>query len=229
MATVERAKKIVYPESDGQPLAETQQHVNALLDVYSRLRARYAVAADGYTAANMFVYYVEGEPTKVLAPDAFVAFGVGNHLRDTFKVWEEGVFPSVVFEFTSKTTKNDDLGKKFATYRDVWKVKEYFLFDPLKEYLEPSLLGYKRVRREFEQIPKVNGTLASKVLGLTMERDGEMLLLRDAKSSKPLLLPGELKAEDAERMLAKQRAENDQLLAEVAKLKAEVAALRKGN
>ena len=241
MATVARARKIVYPESDGQPVAETQQHVNALLDVYSRLTARYAVAADGYTAANMFVYYVEGEPTKVLAPDVFVAFGVGNHLRDTFKVWEEGVFPSVVFEFTSKTTKNDDLGKKFATYRDVWKVKEYFLFDPRAEHLDPPLQGFRRSRGKFLPIRLAKGQLASKELGITLEHEGPELILRDAETGKRLLTAEE-KATAAERdgrlrvEAALDRSEAGRLAAEaaqaqadaeIARLKAEIDALRK--
>ena len=75
-----------------------------------------------------------------------------------------------------------------------------------------------------------------------MERGGEMLLLRDAKSGKLLLLPAERKAEVAERKRAKSLAATYRLLAtneaerlahetaeaEVAKLKAELVALRKG-
>lgn len=239
MATATPTGTAAYPTSDGQPVAETQRHLNALFDVYGRLTARYADAADGYVAANLFVYYVEGEPEKVLAPDVFVAFGVENRLRETYKVWDEGVFPSVVFEVTSKSSKNDDMGKKFALYRDVWKVKEYFLFDPLEEYLEPSLLGYRRVRRQFEVIPAVRGRVPSKVLGLTLERDGEMLALRDAKSGERLLLPAERQATDAERRLtqlqeevgrrlAQLQASNDQLLAELTRVLAENAELRKG-
>ncbi|MBD3762800.1 Uma2 family endonuclease, partial [Rhizorhabdus sp.] len=49
--------------------------------------------------------------------------------RDTYKTWEEGAVPSVVFEITSKTTKNEDIKTKFKVYQEIG-VKEYFLFDP---------------------------------------------------------------------------------------------------
>lgn len=249
--------ELIYPESDGQPMAETQIHGNTSFDVYSRLTARYAAADDGYVGMNMFIYWVERQPHKVLAPDVFVAFGVPNEVRRTYKTWDEGgVFPSVVFEFTSESSRREDMGTKFATYCDDWRVSEYFLFDPLEEYLDPSLLGYRRTRKGFDVIKPTKGKLVSKTLGVTLERDGTMLLMRDATTGKPLLLPAEQQAEDAERKAEEAErkvdrtvrkvvrliAATDQLLAardaeraareaaeaEVAKLKAELAALRKG-
>ncbi len=236
--------ELIYPESDGQPMAESDWHGNVLIDV----RARLKHWADGqrpaaYVGANMFVYWVERQPHKVLAPDVFVAFGVSTEDRRTYKTWDEGgVFPSVVFEFTSESSRREDMGTKFAAYRDEWRVSEYFLFDPLEEYLEPSLLGYRRTRKGFDVIKPTKDKLVSKTLGVTLERDGTMLLLRNAATGKPLLLPAERKAEAAERKLARAVAANDQLLAtneaerlareaaeaEVATLKAELAALRKG-
>jgi len=243
--------EVIYPEADGQPMAETEWHGNVLTDVRGRLKqwadGRQPVA---YVGANMFVYWVERQPHKVLAPDVFVTFGVPAHERGVYKTWdEEGVFPSVVFEFTSESSRREDMGTKFATYRDEWRVSEYFLFDPLEEYLEPSLLGYRRTRKGVEVIKPTKGKLVSTTLGVTLERDGTMLLLRDAATGAPLLLPAEKKAADAERKAeeAERKAERserkvvrliaatDQLLAareaaetEVAKLKAELAALRKG-
>jgi hypothetical protein len=131
-------------------------------------------------------------------------------LRETFKTWEEGAFPAVVFEFTSKTTQREDLFNKFATYQDVWGVKEYFLFDPYEEYLEPSLVGYRHSRGKLKQIKSAQGSVASKVLGITLSRGGNRLALRDTESKKELLTPEAAKAE-----------------AEITRLKAELDALRR--
>ena len=126
-------------------MAESDLHIDILADIRERLKAWAAVRDDVYAAGNMLVYYVEGEPRKSLAPDCFVVFGVENHPRLSFKTWKEKAFPSVVFEFTSKSTQAEDLKKKFEIYRDIWKVEEYFLFDPQAEYLEPNLQGFRLV------------------------------------------------------------------------------------
>jgi Uma2 family endonuclease len=191
-------------------MAETDLHRILMVDLISRLQERYAGRKDVYVSGNLFVYYVEGEPHKVLAPDCFVAFGVPSGLRETFKTWEEGAYPAAVFEFTSKTTQREDLFNKFTTYQDVWRVKEYFLFDPYEEYLEPSLVGYRLTRGKLKQIKSAQGSVSSKVLGITLSRDGNRLVIRDSVSGKELLTPEAAKAE-----------------AEIARLKAEIAALRR--
>ena len=63
-----------------------------------------------------------------------------NRHRRTFKVWEECKCPDLVIEVTSRKTRTEDTEQKLELYRDVLKVREYFLFDPLEEYLEPSLV-----------------------------------------------------------------------------------------
>ena len=91
---------------------------------------------------------------------------------------------------------------KYEIYRDIWKVREYFLFDPTEEYLDPSLLGYRRVRGDFVPIKAVGGTLASKVLGITLSRDGEGLILTDTATGIEVRTAPEQKAVDAERKVA---------------------------
>ena len=66
---------------------------------------------------------------------------------------------------TSPSTRDEDLKEKFALYRDVLKVREYFLFDPKAEYLEPPLQGYRLVDGEYVPIPSVAGRLPSEVMG----------------------------------------------------------------
>lgn len=235
MATTKKTvpSEIEYPESDGKPIAESDLHRKIMADVIDRLIARYATQDDVYVTGNLLVYYVEGNPWVCLAPDCFVAFGVPSGDRTTYKVWEEGKFPAVVFEITSKTTQREDMQSKFRTYQDVWKVKELFLFDPTEDYLEPSMIGYRLSRGELKPIKPVGGRLPSKELGITLERDGTRLVLRDAKSGRELLLPAEAEAEETRRRLRKAQKERelaeaarDADRAELERLRAELDALR---
>jgi Uma2 family endonuclease len=196
-----------YPSSDGKPVAETEVHIDALTDLRVRLKA-WAATQDGvFAAGNLLVYYEEGNPSRHLSPDCFVAFGVPSHRRDTFRTWVEGVVPSVVFEITSKTTRREDTRIKRAIYQDVWEVDEYFLFDPLEDYLAPSLQGFRRVRGVFQPIKAgKDGSLTSRRLGLILERDGDRLRLRDSTTGETILTEQE---------------------AEIERLKAELAALKK--
>lgn len=53
---------VYYPESDGQPMAETGLHVQAMVDLLAALWIRYEGTPDVYVAGNQFLYYVEGNP-----------------------------------------------------------------------------------------------------------------------------------------------------------------------
>jgi Uma2 family endonuclease len=195
-------------------MAESDIHRILMVSVIERLGARFASRTDVYVSGNLMVYYAEGQPKKFLAPDCFVVFGVRSGPREIYQSWAEGKLPDVVFEFTSKTTHDEDLKDKFQVYQNVWRVKEYFLFDPRDEYLKPPLRGYRLQRGELRPMKLTNGVLTSKVLGITLARDGTRLLLRDATTGHELLTAAEQQAATAE--------------AEIARLKAELAALRRG-
>jgi Uma2 family endonuclease len=170
--TVRDGRGVKYPESDGKPMGETGVHVDVMLAVLAMLRRHYSDNDRVAVLANMFLYYEEGDPRKVVCPDVFVTLNVPrNTIRRTFKVWEEGKGPDLVIEITSKKTRKEDLHKKFDLYRDVLRVREYFLFDPLEEYLEPSLQGYRLIDGRYGSIAWAGAGLFSDVLGLRLERD----------------------------------------------------------
>lgn len=233
MATDVRAAEVEYPTSDGKPMAESDTHYRLLVDTRERLAARYADRPDVYVSGNLMVFYQPGNKRVFLSPDTFVAFGVPAGPRPLYKTWEEGKAPDVVFEFTSKTTRKADLGKKLEVYRDVWGVQEYFLFDPLDEYLQPPLRGFHRAGDDLlAMTPAADGSLASRLLGLTLHRQGTHLALRDAVTGEELLTPDQRAAAEASRAIAEaRRAEAEAARAvaaeaEVARLRAELAALR---
>jgi hypothetical protein len=111
----------------------------------------------------------------------------------------KGKAPDFVIEITSKSTRKEDLEKKFLLYRDVLKVPVYVLFDPFEEYLKPSLQGYRLTDGRYEPIPPRGGRLASAVLGLELERSGSELRVRDPGTGRWLATPGEQAAALRER------------------------------
>jgi Uma2 family endonuclease len=192
MSTMPLVREVFYPESDGRPMAETQLHGKVMIDLLSALEQRYAEVPDVYVWGNMLLYYEEGNPKACLAPDLFLVQGVDKHVRRTYKLWEEGRVPSLVIEVTSKSTREEDQAEKRGVYERLG-VEEYFLFDPLGEYLRPRLQGYRRVRGRYEAVaPEPDGSLASRTTGLQLATEGKRLRLRDTVSGEPLLWNEEL-------------------------------------
>ncbi|MBI4675427.1 MAG: Uma2 family endonuclease [Chloroflexi bacterium] len=200
--------EITYPESDGKPLAESPIHIEALIALRFALRTFFRERADVYIGANMFLYFVEGDLTEVVAPDVFVALGVPNRARRTYKVWEEGQVPAVIFEITSESTRREDVRSKRSLYEELG-VHEYFLFDPLGEYLKPALKKYQL--REGSYVSVDGENLASQMLGLEFRVDGEHLRVHDPARGIDLLYPDE---EETARQVAEERALLETLRAE---------------
>nr|HID13754.1 Uma2 family endonuclease [Anaerolineae bacterium] len=186
---------VYYPESDGKPMAETDTHINLLIYLREALADYFRDDPNVYVAGNLFVYYEEGDPTKVVAPDVFVVKRVPKRDRRIYQVWKEDRGPDVVFELTSRSTRQEDLGPKKGTY-EMLGVEEYFIFDPLGEYLEPRLVGFRLAKWGYRPI-EGEEPLVSRVLGLELRVEGKMLRLVDPETGEKLLTPQE--AQEARR------------------------------
>ncbi len=184
--------KIEYPDSDGKPMGETDIHISQLIDLIFTLRAFFRADPTTYVAGNMLMYFVEGDSSEVVAPDVLVVKGVKKYPRRSYRVWEEGKAPDVVFEITSKSTRREDLHTKRLLYEELG-VQEYFLFDPLGEYLNPSLQGFRRVGQNFESL--TGASLWSQVMGLELRAESGRLRLFDPSRNKYLLSPEETESE----------------------------------
>ncbi len=223
-------RDVVYPSSDGRPVAETPIHRKNLLLTIDVLEDWFATEALVYVSGNMFVYYVEGDKRKHVSPDVFVVRGVPKDKpRDYYLVWEEGASPDLVIEFTSESTHDEDVEQKLALYRDVLNVSEFFLFDPHREYLDPPLQGHRLREGRYELISPLAGRLPSEVLGLHLEDNGDELRLYDPLTRRWLPTPKEdaaaAKANAAEERLRaneqQRRAEEQQRRAEEQQRRAE--------
>lgn len=166
--------EIDYPTGDNRPVGETPRHINNMVKLRDALDRHYADNPLVFAAANMFVYYVRGDRLKHVSPDVFIVFGVPKDKpRKNYLVWEEdGHTPDLVVELTSASTREEDLNDKMQLYAQVLGVREYILFDPYAEYLDPPLQGYRLREGEYAPLELVAGRLPSEVLGgLQFERD----------------------------------------------------------
>ena len=193
-----RVREITYPTSDGKPMAETDYHRELMIDLIESLKVFYADDPRVYVSGNLLLFYQEGDKRKHLSPDVFVVPGVGNHLRENFLMWEEGRGPRFVIELTSSSTRKEDTHKKKELYREVLKVREYFLFDPHGDYLKPPMQGWRLVKGVYQSIRAVEGRLPSLTTGLHLERQGTELRLWNPETKTLLPTPHEA-LEDATR------------------------------
>ncbi|MFN8556718.1 MAG: Uma2 family endonuclease [Dehalococcoidia bacterium] len=220
------AKPIFYPEGDGKPMAETDDHRLVMIDCGQIMTDRYAHRSDVYVSSNIFLYYEEGNPKAVVAPDVLVAFGVPKEPhRRTYKVWEEGKAPAVVFEFTSLSTREEDRVTKRAVYERI-EVGEYFLHDPLGEYLRPGLQGYRLEHGAYRPIaPERDGALHSVLLDVDLLLVDGLLRYRDTVTGAILRTRAErAEAEATARRQADLRAEAEATARRQADLRAEAEA-----
>jgi Uma2 family endonuclease len=215
-----------YPQSDDKPIAETDVHRDQMVYLIEALKAYYRDRDDVYVAGNLLLYYEEGDVQSRVAPDVMVIFGVVPRQRRTYRLWEEGPSPAVVFEVTSRSTRSDDLWQKRGLY-EFLGVKEYFLYDPVHEYLEPPLQGYRLVDGHFqalaaEQLGRHEWRLHSQQLGLELRSEFNLLLrLYDLETHEKLLTPLEAQLKAYQESERRQQAE-----ARIAELEAELARLR---
>lgn len=211
-----RQTKIEYPESDGKPMAETDTHRKLLMDTIAMLTDFFRDIIDIYIAGNLLFYYEEGVPSSSVAPDVFVVKGATKEDRRTYKLWIEKRAPCVVFEFTSRSTRLEDTDNKKSLYA-MLGVQEYFLCDPLDEYLTPPLQGFDLKRGDYVRMsPEPDGALISRELGLRLKLEDRRLRLIDVKTGEPLLTPAEAmeKARLAEAELGQLREELKRLRGE---------------
>ena len=170
------APTLVYPDSDGEPMAESGKHVKTLLDMIDAIDLLFQDVPDAYTCGNMFVYYEEGNPHKFISPDVFMVRGVSKKDLRTYKTWEQQLHLDFVLELASRSTYTKDFNEKKAIYEQILRVKEYCIYDPYGE-IDPPFVGFRLVGDTYEEIAFVDGRLPLETLGVELgDRDGVLRL-----------------------------------------------------
>jgi Uma2 family endonuclease len=177
--------ELEYPSSDGQPMAETQLHGEAMVAAHQALKRYFAKRGDVQIGIDNLVYYEKGNSAARFAPDVYVAIGAEKRTRRVYKLWEEPVPPSFVLEVSSRGTWLADHGIKKALCERLG-ITDYFLFDPEAEYLDPVLQGFSLVSGSYQRvIPSADGSLESKALGLRLRAEGELVRFFDQNGPLP--------------------------------------------
>ncbi len=202
-----QSAEIFYPSSDGEPLAETYDHLYAILTTLEVLK-QYLALRQATVLADQFLYYSQGFPKLRVAPDVMVIFDVAPGGRDNYKIWEEGQVPVVIFEITSPGTRQQDESLKKTLYEQL-EVKEYWQFDPRGEWIEEKLRGYRLRGEIYEPITdnrseplQLRLAVEGKIIGFYREDTGEKLLIPDE-------LAQALQQETQRRQEAEERAEQE--------------------
>lgn len=222
-----------YPSSDGEPMAETPIHVQAIYLLHQALEDFFKGREDVFIASDIFWYWKEGKRDKLhrISPDVMVVPGVRQrqiYERRSFFSWIEDATPAAVFEMASRRTWKKDLGEKYDVYEKLG-VKEYFLFDPEFRYLEAPLIGFRLHGKKYREIPLKD---FGSDLGFQLRAERWAIRLIDQKTGEPIPTRAEA-AERAKRVaeLALARADEaiglakhernraDELAAEVERLK----------
>jgi Uma2 family endonuclease len=203
----EKKPEIFYPSEDGEPLAESFVHIDAIVLLMVLLRQYlqdYFQPQKPLILANQYVYYAENFPRLRFTPDVAVIFGVEPGPRDNYKIWEEKQVPAIIFEITSPGTQNEDKKTKKNLYESIG-VQEYWLFDPKAEWIPEQLRGYRLVGGEYQTINDRH----SEVLALRLQPEGALLELYRRDTGEKLLLPSEVTEALRQQTLARQVAESN--------------------
>jgi Uma2 family endonuclease len=174
--------ELVY--DDGEPM-ENFNHVLQMTLLFDVIRQAMEERgrSDFFVGGNTFVYY-SVEQARAVAEDVkaglpsshpkatfrgpyvFFVDHVSGGRREAWVAWEEGGrLPDLIVELLSPSTERIDRKTKMALYAQVFRTRDYFLFDWDKETLE----GYRLVGNAYEPIaPDRQGQLRSAVLGLDL-------------------------------------------------------------
>ncbi|HLP89562.1 MAG TPA: Uma2 family endonuclease [Nostocaceae cyanobacterium] len=162
--------EIIYPESDGQPMADNTKQYQWIVKIKENLEILFASKDDVFIAGDLLWYPVEGNSKQCQAPDVLVVFGRPKGDRGSYKQWEEdNIPPQVVFEILSPGNKAKDMAKKLLFYNR-YGVEEYYIYNPDNKDLEI----FVRSHNWLEEIEEVNNWVSPR-LGIRFELTADTL------------------------------------------------------
>jgi Uma2 family endonuclease len=121
---------IIYPESDGQPMADNTKQFQWIVALQGSLDATFKDDPNIFVAGDLLWYPIKGDVKTRYAPDAMVVFGRPKGDRGSYQQWkEDNIAPQVVFEVISPGNTVIEMMDKLEAY-DNLGVEEFYLFDP---------------------------------------------------------------------------------------------------
>jgi Uma2 family endonuclease len=209
--------EIIYPESDGQPMADNTKQFRWIVIIKENLEILFANNLDVFIAGDLLWYPVQGDNKLRQAPDIMVVFGRPKGDRGSYQQWqEENITPQVVFEILSPGNRLKDLAKKFKFYEH-YGVEEYYIYDP--ETID--LIGWLRSKNELTVIEEMNNWVSPR-LGIRFQLQPDTLEIYRPDGER-FLTPVEL---EQQRLQERQRAETERQRANQAEARVQLLEAR---
>ncbi|MEC4806176.1 MAG: Uma2 family endonuclease [Jaaginema sp. PMC 1079.18] len=171
---------LLYPDSDGKPLADNTIQLGLIFTIKGGLDALFQDRDDVFIAADLLWYPVQLTQAEILAkkqpqrqaPDVMVVLGRPKGDRGSYRQWqEENIAPQVAFEILSPGNRKQEMTQKFEFYQK-YGIEEYYLYNPQKNRLQ----GWLKQGEELTEIPTMEGW-SSPRLGITFSTsEGDLAL-----------------------------------------------------
>jgi Uma2 family endonuclease len=221
-------RNIIYPDSDGQPMADNTEQFQWIVLIKENLECLFADDPNVFIAGDLLWYPVEGQPTIRVAPDVLVALGRPKGRRGSYQQWrEENITPQVVFEILSPGNTQQEMIRKLKFYEH-YGVEEYYIYDPDRN----DFTGLQRQGDELQVIDGINDWTSPR-LGIRMVWTPETLeiyypdrrpffttieLARYAEQQQALAQQERLRAEQQQELAEQERLRADRLAAKLQEL-----------
>ena len=165
-------RQIIYPDSDGQPMADNTEQFEWIVLLKENLECLFAKDENVFVGGDLLWYPVEGHPEIRVAPDVLVALGRPKGRRGSYRQWQENQQPpQVVFEILSPGNTLKEMAKKFQFY-DRYGVEEYYIYNPDTN----DLAGFQRQNGALTVIEEVSHWVSPR-LGIRFELTAETLVV----------------------------------------------------
>ncbi len=228
-----------FPESDGEPMAETFANALQMTDLEWALQGLFELQGRlGTTVVggNQFVYYNRYNGRDNISPDVYIIFDRTPPAPPKWQTWVQGKFPDIVFEITSSSTHAQDVSEaprgKRALYAEPG-AREYYIYDPQQE-TEPPFLGFESRGGRMQPLPFLpSGGIMSSLLGAELrpvsmgqtERRpaGVWLRVINPRTNHPISIADELRRDFEVEHNARIEAERERAEAEERAARAEAA------
>lgn len=175
MVTQPQLNEVIYPESDGKPMADNTKQFRWIVVIEQNLEWLYADDPNVFVAGDLLWYPVEGNNRLCTAPDAMVVLGRPKGDRGSYLQWrEDNIPPQVVFEILSPGNTPREMNRKLLFY-STYGVEEYYLYDPDRNRLQ----GWCRSSEDpwLDQVESIDGWISPR-LGIRFQLGEELQLYR---------------------------------------------------
>ena len=167
-------KDIIYPDSDGQPMADNTKQFELIVLIKKNLDLLFINEPNVFVAGDLLWYPIEGDNKNRIAPDVMVILGRPKGDRGSYQQWkEDNIPPQVVFEVLSPGNTVKEMVRKYKFYEH-YGVEEYYLYDPERH----ELTGWRRSGSELQEIDEMVGWVSPR-LGIRFElSEGKLQIYR---------------------------------------------------